>query len=84
MVELHGQKLSGGYALQRISGGDDAKWLLIKLRDAHADARRKPTSTERRSVLSGRTVQRLAKEAAARRDDGARPDAPDRQGRGEE
>jgi DNA ligase D-like protein (predicted 3'-phosphoesterase) len=83
MVELHGQKLSGGYALQRISGGDDAKWLLIKLRDEHADARRRPTSSERRSVLSGRTVQGLAKEAAARRGDRARADAPDRQRRGE-
>jgi DNA ligase D-like protein (predicted 3'-phosphoesterase) len=82
MVELHGQKLSGGYALQRISGGDDQKWLLIKMRDDYADARRRPASTQRRSVLSGRTVQQVAKEATARRDDRSRSDSPNRQRRG--
>jgi DNA ligase D-like protein (predicted 3'-phosphoesterase) len=82
MIELHGQKLSGGYALQRISGGDDAKWLLTKMRDEHADARRRPISTQRRSVLSGRSLRQVAKEAAARRDDRCRPEPPDRQRRG--
>ena len=43
LVELHGQKLKGGYALQRIGAADEPKWLLIKLRDAAADARRRPT-----------------------------------------
>lgn len=75
MVALHGQKLSGGYALQRISRGHDERWLLIKMRDEHADARRRPTSTERKSVLSGRSIKQVANEASARRSDGARPDA---------
>jgi DNA ligase D-like protein (predicted 3'-phosphoesterase) len=61
IVALHGQKLRGGYALQRISGGEKAKWLLVKTRDDAADARRRPTSTEPRSVLSGRTVKQVAK-----------------------
>lgn len=69
MVELHGRKLAGGYALQRIRGGDDAKWLLIKMRDDTADARRRPTSTQQKSVLSGRTVKQVAKEEAAGDDD---------------
>jgi DNA ligase D-like protein (predicted 3'-phosphoesterase) len=60
MIHLHGQKLAGGYALQRIGGGQ-AKWLLIKMKDEEADARRKPTTTERQSVLSGRTVKQVAK-----------------------
>jgi DNA ligase D-like protein (predicted 3'-phosphoesterase) len=63
MIHLHGQKLAGGYALQRIGGGEQAKWLLIKMRDENADARRKPTSSERKSVLSGRTVKEVAKAA---------------------
>jgi len=63
MVALHGQKLAGGYALQRISGGERAKWLLIKMKDDEADARRRPTSTQPRSVVSGRTVKQVARAA---------------------
>ena len=82
-IHLHGQKLSGGYALQRISGGDDPKWLLIKMRDEHADARRRPTATQRKSVLSGRTVQQVAKEVSARRDNRSRPDGRDQSHHGD-
>jgi DNA ligase D-like protein (predicted 3'-phosphoesterase) len=60
MIHLHGQKLSGGYALQRISNGEQAKWLLIKMKDEEADARRRPSTTQRKSVLSGRTVKQVA------------------------
>jgi hypothetical protein len=31
------------------------------MKDEEADARRKPTTTERQSVLSGRTVKQVAK-----------------------
>jgi len=58
-IWLDGEKLSGGYALIRTSMGDDATWLLIKMRDEGADARRKPTSTEPRSVKSGRTLEEI-------------------------
>jgi DNA ligase D-like protein (predicted 3'-phosphoesterase) len=81
MLELHGQKLSGRYALQRISEGDDSKWLLIKMPDGHADARRRPISTQRSSVVSGRTVHQVAKEAGGRADR-SRPAPTDRQRRG--
>jgi DNA ligase D-like protein (predicted 3'-phosphoesterase) len=56
---VEGEKLQGGYTLQRLRGDDD-QWLLIKQRDDGADARRKPTSTEPESVLSGRTVDDVA------------------------
>lgn len=59
-VELAGEKLRGGYALKRIEDGDKPKWLLIKMDDEEADARRKPTSTEPESVKSGRTIEDLA------------------------
>lgn len=67
-VRLHGKKLSGGYALVRTGGGDDARWLLVKMDDDGADARRNPTSTEPRSVKTGRTL------AQVRREDGCQDD----------
>jgi len=62
VIRLHGKKLAGGYALQRTGGGEDERWLLVKVDDAEADSRRNPTSTEPESVVSGRTLQRIAKE----------------------
>jgi DNA ligase D-like protein (predicted 3'-phosphoesterase) len=61
---LDGEKLSGGYALQRMASGDDERWLLVKMDDEGADARRKPTSTEPRSVKTGRTLEEVAEEDA--------------------
>ncbi|QWC84191.1 3'-phosphoesterase [Nocardioidaceae bacterium] len=54
-VELHGSKLTGAYALTHTKlGGDDSNWLLVKVDDHGADARRNPTSTQNESVLSGK------------------------------
>jgi DNA ligase D-like protein (predicted 3'-phosphoesterase) len=61
-VWLQGEKIQGGYALIRTGKGDDARWLLIKMKDDKADARRNPTSTEPKSVLSGRTLDELEEE----------------------
>jgi len=58
-VRLHGEKLHGGFALTRIREGKDETWLLIKRRDADADARRKPVKSQPESVLSGRTLDDL-------------------------
>ena len=56
-VWLHGEKIRGGYAFVRTDMGDDERWLMVKMDDEEADARRDPTSTEPESVLSGRTVE---------------------------
>lgn len=61
-IWLDGKKLTGGYVLQRIGRGKDARWLLVKLDDEAADRRRNPVSTQPESVLSGKTNEDLAKE----------------------
>jgi len=61
-VWLEGEKIRGGYALvkgRRLRGGKDS-WLLVKMKDEGADARRHPVHTEPQSVLSGRTVEEEA------------------------
>jgi DNA ligase D-like protein (predicted 3'-phosphoesterase) len=61
---LEGRKLRGGYALVHGKlGGKAENWLLVKMKDAGADARRRPTRTEPRSVLSGRTLEEVARGA---------------------
>lgn len=69
-VWLEGEKISGGYALIETGSGDDERWLLIKMKDSEADARRNPVSTERASVKSGMTLE----EIAAQKDDGGEED----------
>jgi len=59
-VWLEGRKIRGGYALQRMESGDEERWLLVKIDDEEADARRNPVSTEPESVLSDRTVEDVA------------------------
>ncbi|MDF3293874.1 DNA polymerase ligase N-terminal domain-containing protein [Streptomyces silvisoli] len=59
-VWLEGEKLHGGYALTRTGrDGDRERWIMIKLSDEGADARRNPVSTEPASVRSGRTLDEL-------------------------
>ncbi|MFC4561409.1 DNA polymerase ligase N-terminal domain-containing protein [Nocardiopsis mangrovi] len=57
---LDGEKLSGGYALSRFRTGADEAWLLVKERDAEADARRRPTTSSPESVRTGRRLQQVA------------------------
>jgi len=59
-VWLEGEKLRGGWSLQSMRSGEKPQWLLVKRRDEEADARRRPTSTQPESVLSGRTVEDVA------------------------
>lgn len=63
-VWLEGQKLRGGFALVRTGGsdGDRERWLLLKMDDDEADARRNPVSTEPESVETGRTLDEVADE----------------------
>jgi DNA ligase D-like protein (predicted 3'-phosphoesterase) len=56
---LHGEKLQGGFALQRTRGGDKPQWLMIKRRDEYA-ARGSDIVAERpESVASGVTLADL-------------------------
>jgi DNA ligase D-like protein (predicted 3'-phosphoesterase) len=65
VVELHGSKLRGGFALTRT--GRDARgrerWLLVKKRDPEANAADQAVLNRPESVLSGRTIEQLAAEA---------------------
>jgi DNA ligase D-like protein (predicted 3'-phosphoesterase) len=62
-IFMLGEKIKGAYALVRTSDpGEREKWLLIKKRDEGADARRRPTSSQPESVLSGKTIEDLLKE----------------------
>ncbi|MFP4345159.1 MAG: DNA polymerase ligase N-terminal domain-containing protein [Anaerolineales bacterium] len=63
-VWLEGEKLQGGYALIRTGGGDDARWLLIKMKDEHADPDRDVLEEEPDSVLSGRSLEEVTEEEA--------------------
>jgi DNA ligase D-like protein (predicted 3'-phosphoesterase) len=53
---LHGEKLVGGFALQRTGRGDPPQWLLIKRRDEHARAGSDVVAERPESVLSGRVL----------------------------
>ena len=60
-----GEKIKGAYALVRTGPPSDReKWLLIKKRDEGADARRRPTSSQPKSVLSGRTIEQVLDQEA--------------------
>jgi DNA ligase D-like protein (predicted 3'-phosphoesterase) len=66
VVELCGQKLRGSWALTRVGedGRGRERWLLVKKRDEHAEAGGDPLSSRPESVLSGRTLEQVAAEAA--------------------
>jgi DNA ligase D-like protein (predicted 3'-phosphoesterase) len=58
---LHGQKLRGGFALQRTRPGAKAQWLLIKRRDELAQPGSDIVAEQPRSVLSGRTLAEVVR-----------------------
>ncbi|MGZ4169499.1 MAG: DNA polymerase ligase N-terminal domain-containing protein [Solirubrobacteraceae bacterium] len=56
---LHGEKLEGGFALQRTGRGDPPQWLLIKRRDEHARAGSDVAAERPESVVSGHTLAEI-------------------------
>ena len=56
---LHGEKLRGGFALQRTRPGAKPQWLLIKRKDEAALPGSDVVAEEPRSVLSGQTLEEL-------------------------
>jgi DNA ligase D-like protein (predicted 3'-phosphoesterase) len=57
VVELHGQKLLGGFALTRTG---ERQWVLVKMVDEAARRGSDVVTEQPRSVRSGRTWQELA------------------------
>ncbi len=60
---LHGRKLRGGYALQRTGTGAKPQWLLVKRRDDEARPGSDVVAEEPASVLSGRTLEDVLRDA---------------------
>ena len=56
---LHGEKLRGGFALQRTRPGAKPQWLLIKRRDDEARPGSDIVAERPESVVSGRTLVEL-------------------------
>ena len=56
---LHGQKLGGGFALQRTGSGEQARWLLVKRRDEQARPGSDVVAEQPASVLSGRRLDEV-------------------------
>ena len=56
---LHGEKLHGGFALQRTQGGAKPQWLLIKRRDEEARPGSDIAAERPESVVTGRTLAEL-------------------------
>ena len=56
---LHGEKLRGGFVLQRTDRGPRTQWLLLKRRDADARPGSEITAERPESVLSGRTLAQV-------------------------
>ena len=56
---LHGEKLRGGFALQRTRPGAKPQWLLIKRRDDAAEPGSDVVAESPQSVVSGRTLDEV-------------------------
>lgn len=56
---LHGEKLGGGFALQRTRAGEKPQWLLIKRRDEQARPGSDVVAEQPQSVVSGVTLDEL-------------------------
>jgi len=54
---LHGEKLGGGFALQRTRPGPKPQWLLVKRKDDDARPGSDIVAEAPRSVVSGRTLE---------------------------
>jgi DNA ligase D-like protein (predicted 3'-phosphoesterase) len=61
---LHGEKLRGGFALQRTRPGAKPQWLLIKRRDDDARPGSDVVAEQPRSVAGGRTLDELLRDEA--------------------
>jgi bifunctional non-homologous end joining protein LigD len=58
-VWLEGQKIRGGFALNRFHRDRQEQWLLVKLKDEQADPDYDPLTTQPQSVLTGRKIESI-------------------------
>ena len=58
-IKLHGEKLEGEFALVKTHGMGENGWLLIKHNDQYASI--KDVTKEDKSVLSGKTIEKMEK-----------------------
>jgi hypothetical protein len=56
---LKGEKLRGGFALQRTGRGGESQWLLVKRRDELAQSGSDVVAEAPRSMVSGLTLAEL-------------------------
>lgn len=58
-IFLQGKKLKGAFALIRTGDKsvEKSRWLLIKMKDEYANARRNPVSSQPESVKTGKTIK---------------------------
>jgi DNA ligase D-like protein (predicted 3'-phosphoesterase) len=59
---LHGEKLRGGFALQRTRAGEKPQWLLIKRRDEQARPGSDVVAERPQSVIGGSTLDELLRD----------------------
>lgn len=60
---LKGDKLEGGYAMARMRiEKNEEQWVIFKLDDKYADDRQHPLKIQPDSVLTGRTLDEIAKD----------------------
>jgi DNA ligase D-like protein (predicted 3'-phosphoesterase) len=60
---LTGTKLGGGFALTRTRTTPKPQWILVKMRDNDASARRDPVRSATKSALSGRTMRQIERDS---------------------
>jgi len=58
-IKLHGEKLNGEFALVKTHGMGENAWLMIKHKDEFATS--KDVTKQDKSVLSGKTIETMAK-----------------------
>lgn len=59
VIDLHGQKLKGEYALVKAEYRGENSWLLMKVKDKYAKTT--DVTKKKKSVLSGKTIEQVAK-----------------------
>jgi DNA ligase D-like protein (predicted 3'-phosphoesterase) len=61
-VWLEGKKLKGGYVLIRTGKKGSDRWLFKKMKDEEANARHNPVKTEKKSILSDKSIEEMKEE----------------------